>query len=808
MLRIVTLAMLVAVPTMAAPPVPTLEAKAQLLRLLDERRYEEALLRELAAHPEAAVRERAGRVAGGLAQPGALAILRRLATDATPAVRAAAAEAAGRLAADLGAASKGGKEAATLLRRLLRDARPEVRRAAAWGIAAGGFEDAGRWLLRHLASEADGSTRATCLGELWRVAADEGIPVAAAALGDRSPEVRYAAAWSLARSTGAGAEDALRRAAASADPAVRALAMEGIRRRAERGLLPLLWPAVEDPEATVREAALGAAAAVAEKIGSLNVPAEVAARVASLVAHADPQHVHERIAAVRLAGQARLATEALEACVAAGDAWVAEEALVALARQGAPAARSLAETFRSAPEVARRAAAARALALLPGGPASLAWAASDPAPAVRLALVDAAAAMAGEVGTELLGELVADADGAVRAAAVAALAERGALPERGRLLALLAHERGTDARVAIVEALAAAGTPAEREVQLFLRLLGGEDPVVARAAWAALRRHGRLRPLPPVATGWELARYREVAAWAEQPRFLEVVTVRGTMAVALDAEHAPLAAYRLAELAASGFFDGLTVHRVVPTFVVQGGDPRGDGWGGPAFTLRHELCLAPYDAGTVGLAHAGPDTAGSQFFVTLTPQLHLVGRYPVVGRVSAGLDVASRLRVGDRILRVRVAETAPHVFPVWYGVLDPARLDAEIQGWAVERQGYTPREDILALLRTARLRYGLTVAMGTWCSDSREQIPHLQAILDALGEASPFAPPLLLGSDRAKAYPPDRFPYGAVERVPTIVVTFEGQEIGRIVETPSSGSLEEDLATILAPLEGWEAPSL
>ncbi len=161
--------------------------------------------------------------------------------------------------------------------------------------------------------------------------------------------------------------------------------------------------------------------------------------------------------------------------------------------------------------------------------------------------------------------------------------------------------------------------------------------------------------------------------------------MRGTLQIALDTSSAPLACFRLAALADKKFFDGLTFHRVEPNFVVQGGDPRGDGSGGPGFVMRDELSLAPYAAGSVGIALSGPDTGGSQLFVTLTPRPHLLGRYPHVGTVAAGLDVATRLRVGDRILRARAGEgPLPAYVPVWYGALDPARLDREIPGWHEE----------------------------------------------------------------------------------------------------------------------------
>ena len=92
----------------------------------------------------------------------------------------------------------------------------------------------------------------------------------------------------------------------------------------------------------------------------------------------------------------------------------------------------------------------------------------------------------------------------------------------------------------------------------------------------------------------------------------------------------------------------------MPNFVIQGGDPRGDGEGGPYFTLRDELSDLPYLRGTVGMALSWADTGGSQFFVTHGPQPHLDGRYAVFGRVVAGMEVVDGIRRGDTITRVRI----------------------------------------------------------------------------------------------------------------------------------------------------------
>jgi len=92
---------------------------------------------------------------------------------------------------------------------------------------------------------------------------------------------------------------------------------------------------------------------------------------------------------------------------------------------------------------------------------------------------------------------------------------------------------------------------------------------------------------------------------------------------------------------------------VVPNFVVQDGDPGGDGWGGPGFALRDENSRVRYSRGVVGMALSGPDTGGSQFFITHSPQPHLDGTYPVVGQVVEGMEVVDRIIQGDRIRTIR-----------------------------------------------------------------------------------------------------------------------------------------------------------
>lgn len=139
---------------------------------------------------------------------------------------------------------------------------------------------------------------------------------------------------------------------------------------------------------------------------------------------------------------------------------------------------------------------------------------------------------------------------------------------------------------------------------------------------------------------------------------LRVTTSAGTFTIEFSGVASPINQANLAALARSGFYTGLSFHRVVPGFVVQGGDPRGDGYGGPGYVVPCEWSNLRYERGTVGIALAGKDTGGSQFFVTQTPQPHLDARYTVVGQVGEGLDVIDLLLPGDIIESVEVISAA------------------------------------------------------------------------------------------------------------------------------------------------------
>ena len=150
--------------------------------------------------------------------------------------------------------------------------------------------------------------------------------------------------------------------------------------------------------------------------------------------------------------------------------------------------------------------------------------------------------------------------------------------------------------------------------------------------------------------------YRRAMARIGKRPTATVVTSKGSFTIEFLPEDAPLTVDNFIQLAKRGYFNGQTIPRVVPNFVVQAGDPRGDQNGGPGYQIRCEINEVPYERAAVGMALSGKDTGGSQWFVTHSPQPHLDGGYTVFGRVIRGMDVVDNIARGDVIRRVIVNE--------------------------------------------------------------------------------------------------------------------------------------------------------
>jgi len=131
----------------------------------------------------------------------------------------------------------------------------------------------------------------------------------------------------------------------------------------------------------------------------------------------------------------------------------------------------------------------------------------------------------------------------------------------------------------------------------------------------------------------------------------------GTIQIEFYPQDAPNTVMNFITLAKKGFYDGLTFHRVEPGFVVQGGDPKGNGTGGPGYTVKAEFNKQKHLRGTVAMARAqDPDSAGSQFYICLNPASFLDGKYTVFGQVVRGMEVVDGIKVGDKMKSVRIAE--------------------------------------------------------------------------------------------------------------------------------------------------------
>ncbi len=135
-------------------------------------------------------------------------------------------------------------------------------------------------------------------------------------------------------------------------------------------------------------------------------------------------------------------------------------------------------------------------------------------------------------------------------------------------------------------------------------------------------------------------------------------TNKGSIVIKMSPEHAPKTVNNFVFLAKEGFYDGITFHRVISNFMVQCGDPTGTGRGGPGYRFEDEVKGNPltHDTCVLSMANAGPNTNGSQFFITHSPQPHLNGMHTVFGKVTSGQDVVNAIRQGDTLTKVTISE--------------------------------------------------------------------------------------------------------------------------------------------------------
>ncbi|MEM9452721.1 MAG: peptidylprolyl isomerase [Myxococcota bacterium] len=331
--------------------------------------------------------------------------------------------------------------------------------------------------------------------------------------------------------------------------------------------------------------------------------------------------------------------------------------------------------------------------------AALVERAKDPRPRVAAPALGALAGVDDPAVGPALREGLARADMGVVAAAAGAVAARAADQERrdpeavSVLLSVIDrfdNDHAVEARIAAIDALGRlarsmrapdgpGGAQNERSGQVPGQMSNWIDRLVALsrdpafAVRAAARRALRDHPqaLEAFEAGLSSGPRGEFAASVHQAVDLpgapgvglRLETDAGVITIDFSGAPAPIAQANLLALAEQGFFDGVVFHRVVPGFVIQGGDPRGDGYGGPGHVMPCEWSNLRYARGTVGIALAGKDTGGSQLFIAHDQPRHLDARYTVIGRVVDGMDVVDKIWPYDRILRVDRLDQLPDLPP-------------------------------------------------------------------------------------------------------------------------------------------------
>jgi cyclophilin family peptidyl-prolyl cis-trans isomerase/HEAT repeat protein len=643
-----------------------IEKMARILELEDRRSVGEGELGRYLSDPDRGVRRRAALAAGRIGDKTLVPALVERMNDPETEVRQMSAFALGLI---------GDKAGSERLLAALKDPEPLVRGRAAEALGllgeARAAPEVARVLLESLPQDATKVTLKDDPGSpadpylLPRLALfslarlkDRAAAESALLAGGKSRFDWWAATYTAMRVESPSLKPVLLEAATSGDPLSRALAARGLGALKDSSLVPQLAPLVKDQDPGVVVNALRALAALGD--------AQAIGAVSPALSSSNPSVLEE----------------ALDALAALPAAPRLRAAIVALVGHEDPGV---------------RAAALPVLARLDKGDFALVLSSLDPDPVwfVRAGLATALGQAADEMSLGILYSMLKDEDPRVIPSVLLAIRKARGADARDTLLKHLEHS-DLSVRAAAAEGIEALGaigvvkpleaayrrSASETEIEARLALVGAIAAQKGEEALAALREIAGSDPARAV----RLKAARAMKALGQEPPWIGVETVerphldyrsamapynplpdvalytprvilhtrRGKIEIHLNVVEAPLTSANFMDLARRGFFTGLDFHRVVPGFVVQGGDPRGDGSGGPGYTLRCEIGQRPYGRGSVGMALSGKDTGGSQFFITLSPQPHLDGQYTLFGWVASGMEVVEALRQGDRIERVEV----------------------------------------------------------------------------------------------------------------------------------------------------------
>jgi cyclophilin family peptidyl-prolyl cis-trans isomerase/HEAT repeat protein len=649
-----------------------IEVLAPILAASDARKWDAAVLRRGLTFPDSSVREQAALAAGRLGDPEAVSLLVPMLDDSVAIVRSSGAFALG-LVGDSAAV-------VPLIRRLTTPPQLDGESAAemAAALARIGGQEAADFFASVLTGREKlqvvdpGAVVARMVGDAWRLGRRAPVNALLPFLTDSLDDLRWRSVYSLGRIRSAAPALGDRMPAALLDESatVQAAAARNLSKtfadsaRVSPGAVAdLLARSLDNTDPSVRTNAL-------RSLGTYHRPSD-ARRVSLLVNDAVPTVAVQAIETLgELGGPDAVATLTALADEKRSFA-MRREALVALARIDTSAFRKSAAPWVASKDWRERAVVAEASAQHLGESGATPFLNDADARVVAAALQGWLAGSEGAPAPLLSAARGATAhrDAMVRAQAAAALgraADPADIPALADLVRASQRDSFPDATINALDALAAIAkaTPAGkgRVDSEFLRTARRPDDYVVRR-WAeenwpeAAARWG---PAWPIITGRSSLDYREIVRRFLLPTspersahvFIEV-DQKGTVELELLGYEAPITVANFLALVDRHYFDRLRFHRVVPNFVVQDGDPRGDGNGSPGTTVRDEPNRRRYEGMMIGMALSGPDTGGSQWFVNVSPQPHLDGTYTIFGRVVAGHGTLLRVLQGDQIRTIR-----------------------------------------------------------------------------------------------------------------------------------------------------------
>ncbi len=651
----------VAAPPPATPAIDEAEVGlfADLLRREDLRQYDSAAFHGFLAHPSEKVRALGARALGRIGNTAAVGPLVAALNDSSSRVRAEAAFALGELADT----TKGAEEA--LARVLQNPGEDAVEAVAALGKLR---SFAARHYLEHvLSTNAQPAIVQEALLGIWRfLRTPETTQLILRHTQSPDEQVKWRATYALTRGLADPAvvprlieqlrAEGATYAASFAARGLRAATADSAGMRAEA--LQVLLSRINDPYAPVRINAIVAIAGYRDST--------VAAQLYPLLQHAD---INPRVAAAQTLGALGGAQTwaMLEAVVRnlAERPVVRGAALNALTSMSGERAVPLITALAGEPQWLSRLYAARAAGAAPSASvlSILRTLAADRDARVSVAALEAAAGARDTLpaARALFIEQLAAADPFARAAALNGLARYADTADQIVLFDAYARAQRDTVPEAAVAALDAIAWLVQRNPAVDrafrVRFTPGADcphPDVR----AALQRHFQIQldcaVAPAISVYEEVARNFLLPGLAGGTVRARFTTAGKVIEVDLLPADAPMTVRNFVRLADRGYYNGTRWHRVVPNFVIQDGDPFGNGSGGPGYAIRDEMNRIRYLEGTMGMALSGPDTGGSQFFITHSPQPHLDGGYTVFGRVANGMDAVFAIAQDDSIERIEI----------------------------------------------------------------------------------------------------------------------------------------------------------